>query len=594
VRRWIFAAAVLALPLVGAAPASALTHCVHPSGAGGCYTTIQGAVTAAGDNDTIEIAAGLYTESIVTDKANLHFVGAGAGTLDVAPDPTTQTIVVGTTMGDIGTVAFQLERGGSFTDMRVMGGPGDGTGGGGTALFLRDNATPGERNYVIEDVVALGGLPGASSILAGAGLSTSNPSGATVNVTWTRGGLRNSFTSSGSGGAVVFSSANQGFLSLSEVTIDTASDDRGNGISGLGDAPVTLTDSTVTAGNAGLGGASFTVTRSRVQGQDTGLSVGADQANVVRDSLLSSSGQTINVTGANSSVTVTGSTIFAGPVLTAVLTQNAAASVALRNTAVVRDPSSPPTQVDVRSTAGTITAVNSFFNSSEGPGSVPAPGSGSNLTGDPGMTDLAGGDFTLLPTSQLIDRGDPALIIDGERDLAGLPRSVDGNADCVVAPDVGAFEGAATNAVCEPPAPPPNGGGENVAPALSAVSLTNRSFAPVGVKAAAAKRGTTFRYTLSEPATVTITIERQLKGRRVKGKCRKPTAKNRTRRSCKRFKRVGSLEADEAGGAQSTFFSGRLRGRPLKVGRYRARLVAADAQGARSGERRLAFRIVKP
>jgi hypothetical protein len=131
--------------------------------------------------------------------------------------------------------------------------------------------------------------------------------------------------------------------------------------------------------------------------------------------------------------------------------------------------------------------------------------------------------------------------------------------------------------------------------------MTNKVFAPKRAGASAAqkrkrrvKRGTTFRYTLSEPARVTITIERQLKGRRVRGKCRKPTGKNRRRRACKRFKRAGVLRADEGAGRQSTTFSGRFGRRALKRGRYRARLVATDPQGARSAERRLRFRVVRP
>ena len=37
-----------------------------------------------------------------------------------------------------------------------------------------------------------------------------------------------------------------------------------------------------------------------------------------------------------------------------------------------------------------------------------------------------------------------------------------------------------------------------------------------------------------------------------------------------------------------------MRRRALKPGRYRARIVATDALGARSRQRKLAFRIVRP
>jgi hypothetical protein len=74
----------------------------------------------------------------------------------------------------------------------------------------------------------------------------------------------------------------------------------------------------------------------------------------------------------------------------------------------------------------------------------------------------------------------------------------------------------------------------------------------------------------------------------------KPTARNRKARRCKRYKRVTTLVANEQAGRQSTAFSGRVRRRALKPGRYRARLVATDALGARSAERRIALRIVRP
>jgi hypothetical protein len=105
-------------------------------------------------------------------------------------------------------------------------------------------------------------------------------------------------------------------------------------------------------------------------------------------------------------------------------------------------------------------------------------------------------------------------------------------------------------------------------------------FAPLGARAAARhrkpKRGTTFRYTLSEAARVTITIDRRRRGHRV------------------RYGRVGRIAATKQGGRQSTRFSGRLKGKALRPGRYRARIVAVDSLGARSKTRSLRFRIVRP
>ena len=157
----------------------------------------------------------------------------------------------------------------------------------------------------------------------------------------------------------------------------------------------------------------------------------------------------------------------------------------------------------------------------------------------------------------------------GELDAAGNPRSLDGNGDCAARPDIGAFERPDT---C-PPAP-------NAAPRVSRFAMTNSVFAPEAARATARrhkpKRGTTFRYTLSEAARVTITIHRRMRGR------------HRTR-----YRRVGRLRAQKKAGRKSTHFSGRLRRRALRPGRYRASIVAVDSLAARSSERRLRFRVVR-
>ena len=56
---------------------------------------------------------------------------------------------------------------------------------------------------------------------------------------------------------------------------------------------------------------------------------------------------------------------------------------------------------------------------------------------------------------------------------------------------------------------------------------------------------------------------------------------------------MGVLNAGEGAGAQGMPFSGRFKGRALKPGRYRARLVATNRARARSRERRLDFKIVR-
>ena len=62
---------------------------------------------------------------------------------------------------------------------------------------------------------------------------------------------------------------------------------------------------------------------------------------------------------------------------------------------------------------------------------------------------------------------------------------------------------------------------------------------------------------------------------------------------CVRFLKAGSLSAQAQAGRQSLRFSGRLRGKPLKPGGYRATIVAVDAAGQASDPRRVSFRVVR-
>lgn len=106
--------------------------------------------------------------------------------------------------------------------------------------------------------------------------------------------------------------------------------------------------------------------------------------------------------------------------------------------------------------------------------------------------------------------------------------------------------------------------------------------------------GTTFLFTLSEPATVTALIERVLPGRRVRGKCRRPTEANRRRPRCARYKRIGKLTYAGATGANAQPFTGRLDGRTLRPGRHQVTLTGADGASNVSAEATAGFRVVKP
>lgn len=131
-------------------------------------------------------------------------------------------------------------------------------------------------------------------------------------------------------------------------------------------------------------------------------------------------------------------------------------------------------------------------------------------------------------------------------------------------------------------------------PVISALSVTNRRFAVPAARTRRIKRGTAFRYTLSEPASVTFTIHRKTSGRRVGGRCRPATRKNRARKRCVLYRRAGRVVAAGNQGANRTRFSGKLRGRRLRQGAYRTTAVATDTAGGKSASRSVRFRIVRP
>jgi hypothetical protein len=158
----------------------------------------------------------------------------------------------------------------------------------------------------------------------------------------------------------------------------------------------------------------------------------------------------------------------------------------------------------------------------------------------------------------------------------------------------------------EPPIKPPSGpggGGDvaNVAPRISQTSLLRKRFrvagkatARVAAKKRAVKKGTAFRFTLSEAATVRIAIERRTTGRKRGGKCVKPTRALRSAKRCTRFVKTGTLtRRDLAAGKRSVAFSGRIGRKALKPGSYRAVLTATDAGGKTSKPVQVAFRVVR-
>lgn len=131
-------------------------------------------------------------------------------------------------------------------------------------------------------------------------------------------------------------------------------------------------------------------------------------------------------------------------------------------------------------------------------------------------------------------------------------------------------------------------------PALGKVKAKPKKFKAKPKGKAKGKFGTTFRYTVSEAGTVRFKIERKAIGRLVGKKCKPRTAKNASKKKCPLFKGVGSRSQQAKAGANKLKWSGKLKGKPLSPGSYRATVTATDKAGGRSASKTVGFRILPP
>jgi hypothetical protein len=160
---------------------------------------------------------------------------------------------------------------------------------------------------------------------------------------------------------------------------------------------------------------------------------------------------------------------------------------------------------------------------------------------------------------------------------------------------VTASASSATVTVLAPPAvaaPPP------VAPVLGALSQSASKWRE-GSRLASLSRarrspqGTAFSFSLSEAASVRLTFTRATGGRRVKGRCLRPSARNRHRPTCKRTVTAGTLTLSAHAGRDKVLFQGRLTHGKLPLGAYTVTATATNAAGQRSSALSLRFTIVR-
>jgi hypothetical protein len=110
----------------------------------------------------------------------------------------------------------------------------------------------------------------------------------------------------------------------------------------------------------------------------------------------------------------------------------------------------------------------------------------------------------------------------------------------------------------------------------------------------AVRVGTTITYSLSEAARVTFTVQKYRPLSRVCRRRLARTARHRTGLRCRRWISLrGRFATTSAAGPASVRFTGRLRRRALKPGRYRLVIRARDAAGNVTRTQRPVFRIVR-
>lgn len=145
------------------------------------------------------------------------------------------------------------------------------------------------------------------------------------------------------------------------------------------------------------------------------------------------------------------------------------------------------------------------------------------------------------------------------------------------------------------------GGGTQLPPDIVAPTIAKPRFQPAAfrvgtektaVLAAVATANLTF--TLNENGTAKIDIQRPLSGRKVGKSCVKPTTKNRKRKGCKRWTKIGGTITRQnlVAGPQSVRFTGRWGKTKLRKGGYRAQITATDGVGNTSKVSTASFRIL--
>jgi hypothetical protein len=117
--------------------------------------------------------------------------------------------------------------------------------------------------------------------------------------------------------------------------------------------------------------------------------------------------------------------------------------------------------------------------------------------------------------------------------------------------------------------------------------------APKGPSASRAKVGAKVSYRLAVAASTRFTVERETAGRKKGRRCVPQTKRNKRAKRCKRYVALrGSFTRVGKVGSNSFKFSGRVRNKKLRPGKYRL-VAVASAGGKKTKPARAGFKIVR-
>ncbi len=262
----------LALLTIGTPRVYAAPLCVNPGGTGGCYSTIQAAVTAAAPGNPITIAAGTYYEHDILVDKSLTIAGAGPGSTIVDGQGLNRVFYMSTTSASI-----------SISGLAIRNGVNSGGSGGG---IISHGALTLSSSLVYSNTATAGGGIANTGMLTLTDVTISN----------------NTATDMGGGG--IRNGSSDARLNLYNVSISnnhtTGSTPNGAGISMYSGSTAHLTDVTVFANTpARLGGGIFA---------DTGTILTIDRSMIASNIVAAGDGAGIYTKG---TMTLTNVTISA-------------------------------------------------------------------------------------------------------------------------------------------------------------------------------------------------------------------------------------------------------------------------------------------